>query len=229
MRDASAILDAREHDGLSVHDRRRRVEDGVDRLAPVGGGQDRVAGVAPEHLVARHHAALARTLRRSRAGQGRGVEQQLGAMEGERGLGALVCVEVGLAEAVAAASRREVVERAVEPIAAQEPVERVARARSVLRVARRDECSELGLDERGRVERLLVPLAGRGLVAVSSMMPRQPQHAVVEAALVAQPCERLEPDRDVGRSSERRSSDDERLGEPRVVVCETVLEPQPRS
>ena len=69
MGDASAILDAREHHGLAVHDRRSRVEDGVDRFAPVAGGQDRIAGMTPEHLVARHHAALARSVRRSRAGR----------------------------------------------------------------------------------------------------------------------------------------------------------------
>src|SRR4029453_7059381 len=109
-----------------------------------------------------------------------GVEQQLRAMESERGFGALVCVEVGLAETVAAASCCEVVERAVEPIAAQEPVERVARAGSVFPVARRAKRGELRLDECGRVERLLVPLPGGWLVAVSSVMPREAQHAFVE-------------------------------------------------
>ena len=97
----------------------------------------------------------------------------------------------------------------------------------MLRVPRRDKRSELGLDERGRVERLLVPLPRRGLIAVSSMMPRQAQHAVVEAALVAQPCERLEPNGNVGVPSECRSADDEGLGEPRIVVRKAVLEPQP--
>ena len=69
MGDSSTILDAREHDGFTVDERRRGVEDGVDRLAPIGRSQDRVAGMAPEHLVARHHAALARILSRSGAGR----------------------------------------------------------------------------------------------------------------------------------------------------------------
>src|SRR6187551_1311906 len=150
-------------------------------------------------------------------------------MEGQRGFGALVFVEIGLAEAVAAASGREVVERAVQPISPQEPVERGACTRSVLPVPRRDERSELGLDERRRVERLLVALAGCGLVAVASTMAWQAQPAFVEAALVAQPGERLEPERDVGGAPECRAPDDERLWEPRVVVGEPVLEPQPRS
>ena len=53
--------------------------------------------------------------------------------------------------------------------------------------------------------------------------------AVVEAALVAQPGERLEPDRDVRGAPKCRAPDDERLGEPRIVVFEAVLEPLPRS
>src|SRR5688572_24656299 len=92
--------------------------------------------------------------------EGGGIEQQLGTMEGECGFGALVLVEVGLAQTVAAASGREVVERAVEAIATQEPIERVARAPPVFPVPRRHERRELCLDERGRVERLLVSLAG---------------------------------------------------------------------
>src|SRR6187401_1687499 len=107
-------------------------------------------------------------------------------MEGKRGFCALVLVEVGLTEAVAAPSGREVVERAVQPISPQEPVERRARTGSVFAVPRGD-------------ERLLVALAGRRLVAVASTVARQAQHAFVEAALVTQPGERLEPDRDVSR------------------------------
>src|SRR6185436_5543426 len=79
-----------------------------------------------------------------------------------------------------------------------------------------------------RVERLLVPLAGRRLVAVAAMMPRQPEHAVGEAARVAQPGEGLEPDGYLGWLPERRSPDDERMGESRVVVREAIVEPQPR-
>ena len=132
-------------------------------------------------------------------------------MEGQRGFGALVRVEVGLAETVAAASCCEVVERAVEPIAAQEPVERIARSRCMLAVARRGERGELGLDEGGRFQRLLVPLTRAGLVTVPPMMPREAKHALVEARFVAQPCERLEANGDLVRPMECRATDDERL------------------
>ena len=60
-----------------------------------------------------------------------------------------------------------------------------ARARSVIPVSRRDEGGELGLDECGCVEGLLVPVAGRGLVACSSVVSGEAQHALGEAALVA--------------------------------------------
>src|SRR6187402_592457 len=150
-------------------------------------------------------------------------------MEGKRGLCALVLVEVGLTEAVAAPYAPEVVARAVQPSSPQEPVERRARAGSGFAVPRGDERSELGLDERRCVERLLVALAGRRLVAVAPTVARQAQHAFVEAALVTQPGERLEPDSDVSRAPKCPASDDERLGEPRVVVREPVLEPEPRS
>ena len=164
--------------------------------------------------MARRHAAFTRALlRRAWRRERGGVEKQLGAMEGKRRFGALVRVQVGLAETVAAASGCEVVERTVEPVAAEEPVERVARARPVLRLARHDERGEFGLDECGRVERLLVTLAGRGLVAVASVMTGQAKHAVVEAALVAEPCERLEPEGDVGG---RRSADP-----PTMSACES--------
>ena len=119
-------------------------------------------------------------------------------MEGKRRLRALVRVQIALSETVATASRGEVVERSVETVATEEPVERVACTNPVLRVAGRDERGELGLHECGRVERLLVPLTGCGLVAVASVMTRQAKHAVVEAALVAEPCERLEPEGDLG-------------------------------
>ena len=50
VRHASLRLDAREQDRLAADDRRRRVEDDVDRSRPVRSAQDRVAGVAAEEL-----------------------------------------------------------------------------------------------------------------------------------------------------------------------------------
>ena len=94
-------------------------------------------------------------------GQSGRVEQQRRAVDGERRFGALVVVRRLLAEPVAAAAGREVVERPVEAVAAEEPVERPLRALRVLRIAGDGERGELGRDERRRVERLLVP-ASRG-------------------------------------------------------------------
>ena len=61
-----------------------------------------------------------------------GVEGEQRLEVGERRLGALVAVDVGLAEAVVAAAGGEVVDGPLEPVAAQEPLEgahRVASAR----------------------------------------------------------------------------------------------------
>ena len=54
MRDAPEILDAGQHDGGVAELRRRRVEDDVDWIRPVGGRQDRVARVTGEQLPASH-------------------------------------------------------------------------------------------------------------------------------------------------------------------------------
>ena len=112
VRDPAQVLDAREEDGLAVDDRRRRVEDGVDRIRPVGRGQDRVAGMPAEELAARSRAPLPPRLAANDGRQLGGVEQERGAMEGERRLGSFVVVDVFVAEPVAAAAGREVVERA---------------------------------------------------------------------------------------------------------------------
>src|SRR5207248_3106557 len=60
----------------------------------------------------------------------RGIEHELGAVERERGLGALVRVHVLVAEAVAAATGGEVVERPAKAVSAEEPVDGLARAES---------------------------------------------------------------------------------------------------
>ena len=96
MGNASAILDARKHDGFTVHERRGRVEDGVDRLAPVGGSR---IGLPvwrrnTSWLDARRSCPDLGSVGGREGGR---VEQQLGTMESERGLGTLVFVEIGLA------------------------------------------------------------------------------------------------------------------------------------
>jgi hypothetical protein len=77
-------------------------------------------------------------------------------------LGALVFADRLLAEPVAAAAGREVVERQTEAVSAEEPLERCLGSRAVLGIAGAAESGELGLDERRCVERLLV--AGSPLV-----------------------------------------------------------------
>ena len=121
------------------------------------------------------------------------VERELSAVERERRLGALVSVDLLVAEAVAAASGREVVQRPIEPVASQEPVERGLSSRPVHRIVGRGESSQLGLDERRRIERLLVTLSRSRLVAVPASVAGQQEHSVGEPALVAEPVERLEP------------------------------------
>ena len=100
------------------------------------------------------------------AGQAGGVDREVGAVKGQRGLGALVGVHGLVAEAVTAAAGRKVVQRAPEPVPSEEPVERALRAHAVNDFAGERVRRELGLDERGRVERLLVAGARPGLAAV---------------------------------------------------------------
>src|SRR6476646_3983169 len=117
------------------------------------------------------------------------VEEQRRAMEGEGRLGTLVAVDVAAAEPVAAAARREVVQRPVQMVATQEPVERRVRAHAVLPIAGDVERRELSLDERGRVERLLVAKSGCGPAARAPFVTRQPQHPVVEPRFASEPAQ----------------------------------------
>src|SRR5690348_10284913 len=122
------------------------------------------------------------------------VEQQGGAVERECRLGAFVRVQVFGAEAVAAAAGCEVVERAIKMVTTEEPLERVPGAHAVLGVAGDCEGGELGFDERCGVERLLVAGSWRRLVSPPPTMAGQAQRSVVEAALVAEPAQGVEPD-----------------------------------
>ena len=108
-------------------------------------------------------------------------------VEGERRFGALVVVQIVAAESVAAAAGCEVVERPVQAVAAEEPLECPDRAGAVLSAARDREGAQLGLDERGRVERLLVAGARRGLAPAAAPVPRQPERLLVKPAFVAEP------------------------------------------
>ena len=95
-------------------------------------------------------------------------------------------------EPVAAAAGREVVERSLQAVAAQEPFEGASRADSVLGFVRAGERGQLRLDERGGVERLLVALPRCRLASAASAVPGKPASRAVEPALVAEPAQRLE-------------------------------------
>jgi hypothetical protein len=92
-------------------------------------------------------------------------------VEGERRLGAFVVVQLLAAEPVAAAARREVVQRLLQAVAAEEPLERSDRSDSVLGVVSDGEGAQLGFDERGCVERLLVAGARRRLASATAAGP----------------------------------------------------------
>ena len=138
----------------------------------------------------------------------------------KRRLGALVAVQRLAAEAVAAAAGREVVERQVQAVAPEKPLERVPRANAVLCLVRDGEGHELGLDEGGGVERLLVAVAGSRLAAAASAVTRQAKEVVLQAALVAEPPQRLEAELDQVVAAERGGSSQERLRQARVVVAQ---------
>ncbi len=140
------------------------------------------------------------------------VEKKRGAMKRERRFRPFVAVDLLMAEAVAAAprwrSRRADGWRWLRP-----------RNHSNARIARTP-CSascvtanarQLGLDERGGVERLLVAGARRLLAAAAAAVAGEPERVLVESALVAEPAQRLEPELGELRPAERGSADDQRL------------------
>ena len=95
-------------------------------------------------------------------------------MEGERRFGAFVHVDRFGAEPVAAAAGREVVERLLQAVASEEPLERARRSDAVLGLVRDCERGELGLDEPCRIERLLVAVTRCGLASAPPAVALQP-------------------------------------------------------
>src|SRR4051812_31672616 len=132
-------------------------------------------------------------------------------MEGERRFRSLVLIERLLAEPVAAAAGREVVQRLLQAVAAEEPLERPRRANSVLGRAGDGERSELGLDQRGGVKRLLVAGARGRLAPTSATVARETQHVVAQPGLVAEPAKGFEPELDQVVAVERVAAVYERL------------------
>ena len=235
MRDAPAVLDPGEQDCLAVACGSRRVEDGVDGIGPVLGREDRVAGVAEEELWLAHVATSVRALMlppggeraRARAADPCGVEEQRCAMERERRFGAFVLVERVAAEAVAAAAGREVVERLLQAVTAEEPLEGARRPHPVIDRSRDREGGQLRLDQRGGIERLLVAGVRHRLVPAAAAVAGEAERVVAKARLVAEPAERVETELDQVVPVEGAAAAQERLREPCVVVAEPVLEPAP--
>ena len=148
-------------------------------------------------------------------------------MKGERRLGALVGVQIVFAQTVAAATGREVVERAVEPVPAEEPVEGALGTGTVLGLARDPERSQLGLDERGCVERLLVAEPRRRLVAMPPLWPGS--RSMSSASPHSSPSQASDSSPSDTSVSRPRAVPPtiKRVREARVVVAEVVLEPPP--
>ena len=115
----------------------------------------------------------------------------------------------------------------LQAVAAEEPFERSIAPDSVLGVVSDGEGAQLGLDERGGVERLLVAGARRRLASAAAAVTRKPKRVPVEPALVAEPAQRVESKLGQSRPAERIAADEECLRQPRVVVAELVLEPAP--
>ena len=103
---------------------------------------------------------------------------------------------------------------------------RIARAPCSL-LAGDGEGAQLGFDQRGGVERLLVAGARRGLASAAAAVTREPECGLVEAALVAQPAQRVESKLGQVGPVERVGAAQECLRQARVVVRELVFEPAP--
>ena len=106
-------------------------------------------------------------------------------VEGKRRLGTLVVVQRFASEPIAAAARREVVERLLQAVASQEPFERSRRPESVLGRVGDGESAQLRLDECRGVDGLLVAGARRTLASAASAVTRKPERVSVEPAFIA--------------------------------------------
>ena len=211
--------------------RRGRVEDGVDRIRPVVRRQDRVGRVAVEELAAcsRRRTGLAR-----RADGGTAGRPAVSSSSAARWK-ASVDSAPSLSFVVSSPSP------SLQPPVAKSYSGRWSRLRprnqsnarcarsAVLRIAGDGEGGELGLDECGRVERLLVAVSRSRLGATPAAVAGQPKRALGEPGLVAEPAERVEARLGQIVAAERDAADDQRVRQPGVVVGERVLEPVPAS
>ena len=92
-------------------------------------------------------------------------------VEGERRFRALIVVQCVASEPVAAAAGSEVVERPLQAIAAEEPLECHDGPCSVFAFARDGEGAQFGFDERRGIEGLLVAGAPRSLASAAAGSP----------------------------------------------------------
>ena len=98
-----------------------------------------------------------------------------------------------LAEAVVAATRGEVVDRKLKPVAAQKPLEGVHGTTGVSLSAGGRVRLDLRLNQGGRVQRLFVTVTGRRLSTAAAVMTDQAHIRTVAAQLARIPVQGAHP------------------------------------
>ena len=119
-------------------------------------------------------------------------------VEGERRFRAFVVVQRVASESVAAAAGRKVVERLLQAVATEKPLERANRPCSVLGLARDAERAQLRLDESCGVDGLFVAGTRRRFASTAAAMAGETERVSVEPASL--PNQRSEPSPSSARS-----------------------------
>ena len=132
----SAVLDPGEQDGLAVDAAAAGLKTALTGYGQSSAVRIGLPGWRLEELARRSRCRRLESGLADGGADAGGVEEERGAMEGERRLGALVLVQRLAAEPVAAAAGREVVERLLQAVASEEPLERARRPDAVLGLAR---------------------------------------------------------------------------------------------
>ena len=157
----------------------------------------------------------------------RRVEHEQRLQEGERRLGSLVDVDRRLAQPVVAATGGEVVDRGVQPVAAEEPLEGADRPASRGLRAGGPKGLGLCLDQRRRVQRLLIAGARVSGSLLAVVMADVAGERGVDPYLARVPIERAQALAEQLVVAEARARRDQRLGQASVVVGQQVLGPVP--
>ena len=209
-----------------------RVEDDVDGIRPVGGGQDRVGRMAGEQLALplMRCDRFARSLRTD-GGQAGGIEQQRRAVEGERRFGAFVVVR--------RLARRG--RRSSRPWRSRTAAAGAGCGRGTSRTTccARNPCSGSPVTAKAASSASTnadassgcsSPVPGAGSSRSAAAVAGQPEDAVREPGLVSEPAERVEPRLRQVRPAQRDAADDQRVRETGVVVGElSSNQSQPRA